>query len=371
LLKALGIGGHATQEVIRIVEQRGVTFELTSADEAELREAGADLKLIEAIRNNCRAPVTQAWLLDALSAHGRDAAEIVRQVELRGVTFHSNEEIEARLRVRGATQTIIEAARKKYRGPLDYKELEAMLRLTQQRPPRMALSDVVGEMKDRGVGFKLTGRDTIALKKAGASDEVIAAALDNDRSYELVANPHLPVPTIKGVDPMLFPPEPHKIPYGDPKSSAQPSSGPGTGSGMGQGGGMGTGEGTGIGPGRGGNTGGADPNFGGGGPGNTGPPDYTRPFRQNQVTKKAAILSKPDPVYTEEARKNQVSGVVHLRAVLNSNGTVTNISVVKGLPNGLTERAIAAARQIKFRPAEKDGRVVSQYVIIEYNFNIY
>jgi outer membrane biosynthesis protein TonB len=44
---------------------------------------------------------------------------------------------------------------------------------------------------------------------------------------------------------------------------------------------------------------------------------------------------------------------------------------VSRLPDGLTEKAIEAARRISFTPAEKDGRKVSQYVTIEYNFNIY
>jgi hypothetical protein len=30
-----------------------------------------------------------------------------------------------------------------------------------------------------------------------------------------------------------------------------------------------------------------------------------------------------------------------------------------------------SARQIKFRPAQKDGHAVSQYVVLEYSFNIY
>jgi hypothetical protein len=37
----------------------------------------------------------------------------------------------------------------------------------------------------------------------------------------------------------------------------------------------------------------------------------------------------------------------------------------------LTERAIAAARQIKFNPATKNGRAVSVYMNLEYNFNLY
>ena len=121
--------------------------------------------------------------------------------------------------------------------------------------------------------------------------------------------------------------------------------------------------------------GGGDYRPGGGGPGggtgNNGGEDLNKTFNPSQVEVKARILSRPEPQYTEEARKNQVSGTVVLRAVFSSNGQVTNIRTVSGLPYGLTERAIAAARMIRFTPAMKSGRAVSQYIQIEYNFNLY
>ena len=192
-----------------------------------------------------------------------------------------------------------------------------------------------------------------------------------------VAQPHLPTPVTIQVDPMLVKPDPRDIAYGDPRSTATiPSSGTGRGGGMGDGtgGGVGTGDGTGYGPGRGYNTGGGDAHEGGGGPGGGGGGggvDYNRPFKTSEVTRKAVITSKPEPGFTEEARKNNVTGVVRLRAILSAGGSVQGISVVKGLPDGLTERAISAAKQIRFTPAQKDGRTVSQYVTLEYNFNIY
>lgn len=97
--------------------------------------------------------------------------------------------------------------------------------------------------------------------------------------------------------------------------------------------------------------------------------DYNRVFSGKEVDQKARVLSKPEPQYTEEARKNQISGTVVLRAVFTSSGEVTNITARAGLPYGLTERAIAAAKQIKFVPATKDGRPVSMYIQLEYNFN--
>ena len=101
------------------------------------------------------------------------------------------------------------------------------------------------------------------------------------------------------------------------------------------------------------------------------PVDYNRPFKFSEVTKKAIITFKPEPGFTEGARKFEVTGVVRLRAILSKTGEMTNSSVVKTLPHGLTEKALAAARQIRFEPAQKDGRAVAQYVVLEYNFNIY
>ena len=196
-----------------------------------------------------------------------------------------------------------------------------------------------------------------------------------DPKPPVIKNPSLPVAATVVADPLLVPPDARVLPYGDFKSrSTDPSSGPGVGNGIGtgKGGGIGPGEGGGIGPGRGGNIGGGDYREGGGGAGGGGGgTDYNKIFSGRDVTSKARVLSKPEPQYTEEARKNQVTGTVVLRAVFTSGGAVTNIRAVSGLPYGLTERAIAAARQIKFVPATKDGRQVSMHIQLEYNFNLY
>jgi TonB family protein len=96
-------------------------------------------------------------------------------------------------------------------------------------------------------------------------------------------------------------------------------------------------------------------------------PDYAS-FRKNPTFKKPRILSKPDAGYTDEARRNNVSGQVVLHVLFAETGRINQISVVRGLPFGLTERAIAAARQIEFEPAELDGRKVAYPVVVIYNF---
>ncbi len=94
-------------------------------------------------------------------------------------------------------------------------------------------------------------------------------------------------------------------------------------------------------------------------------------FSSREVSVKARVLSKPEPAYTEKARQNQVTGTVVLRAIFSAEGQVKYIIVVRGLPDGLTEVAIAAARKIKFVPAMKDGKSVSTFVQLEYNFDLY
>jgi TonB family protein len=191
----------------------------------------------------------------------------------------------------------------------------------------------------------------------------------------VIKNPALPMPATLDADPVLFPPDTRNLQYGDPKSkSTTASSGPGTGGGIGpgSGGGIGPGSGGGYGPGEGGNTGGGPRREGGGGPGGGGGgADYNRIFRSSEVSSRARVLDKPEPQYTESARKNQITGTVVLRAVFSSSGSVTNISTIRGLPDGLTERAISAAKQIRFVPAQKDGHPVSMWMQLEYNFNLY
>ncbi len=99
--------------------------------------------------------------------------------------------------------------------------------------------------------------------------------------------------------------------------------------------------------------------------------DGLKLYSGKDVTTKARILSKPEPTYTEDARRHQTTGTVVLKAIFAANGRVIGIRAVASLPHGLTERAIVAAQHIKFIPATKDGHPVSMYMQLEYNFNLY
>lgn len=187
-----------------------------------------------------------------------------------------------------------------------------------------------------------------------------------------VKTPALPVAGII-IDPALW--KDLKAPvYGDPRSTSEiPSKGPGDGEGIGsnRGPGVGEGEGPGFGRGKDGNTGDGSNQPGCCGIASGGRSGSEQTFPVREVEQRARLLFKPEPQYTEEARRNQVTGTVMLRVVFSSSGEVVQIRAVRTLPFGLTERAIAAARQIKFVPAMKSGHAVSVHMQLEYNFNLY
>jgi TonB family protein len=75
--------------------------------------------------------------------------------------------------------------------------------------------------------------------------------------------------------------------------------------------------------------------------------------------------------YTETARNNGVGGTVVLQVVFHADGSITDIKVIRGLPDGLTEKAIEAAKKIRFVPAMCDGAPVSIRGSVEFMFNLY
>lgn len=78
----------------------------------------------------------------------------------------------------------------------------------------------------------------------------------------------------------------------------------------------------------------------------------------------------PSPRYTEEGRQARIQGVVILEAVVDDAGNVGRVKVLKGLPFGLSEEAVATARQWKFRPAKKAGQPVAVFLNLTIRFSL-
>ncbi|HEY0323165.1 MAG TPA: energy transducer TonB [Pyrinomonadaceae bacterium] len=89
-----------------------------------------------------------------------------------------------------------------------------------------------------------------------------------------------------------------------------------------------------------------------------------------ETYKSATILSKAEPAYTAEARRNRTEGDVTLRVTLGADGNVSNVETITSLPDGLTDQAIKAARQIKFVPATYNGSPADEAKTITYSFNL-
>jgi protein TonB len=78
---------------------------------------------------------------------------------------------------------------------------------------------------------------------------------------------------------------------------------------------------------------------------------------------------RPDPAYPAWARENGISGTVVLRALVDREGTVRRVSVVRGV-TGLTEAAQEALLRWTFRPARANGQPVMVWVEIPVSFRL-
>jgi len=99
------------------------------------------------------------------------------------------------------------------------------------------------------------------------------------------------------------------------------------------------------------------------------PTVHSRPAETATVLP-AEILSKPTPVYTQEARNLKIEGEVLLEVVLEASGKLRVLRVVHGLGHGLDDNAVKAAEQIHFKPAVKDGQPTDSTVVVHIIFQM-
>ncbi|MBE2248298.1 MAG: energy transducer TonB [Myxococcus sp.] len=89
----------------------------------------------------------------------------------------------------------------------------------------------------------------------------------------------------------------------------------------------------------------------------------------------APVITEPtvkaewtDGVYPEEARLNDIEGVVRLRITVSAEGQVTDVVVVKGLGFGLDEEARRRIKRFRFTPATRDGQPVAMTIPFNFRF---
>jgi len=88
------------------------------------------------------------------------------------------------------------------------------------------------------------------------------------------------------------------------------------------------------------------------------------------ATTPVEILSKPNPVYTEEARSLRLQGEVLLEVMFGANGQLHVNRVVRGMGHGLDEAAIAAANKMRFKPAQHYNQPVDSIATVHVVFQL-
>ena len=76
-------------------------------------------------------------------------------------------------------------------------------------------------------------------------------------------------------------------------------------------------------------------------------------------------------IYTTKARKNNVEGTVSLKVTFLSTGKIGTVSVVKGLPDGLTEQSVKLAKGIEFQPRRVNNLPETETVQVDYIFKLH
>jgi TonB family protein len=100
------------------------------------------------------------------------------------------------------------------------------------------------------------------------------------------------------------------------------------------------------------------------------PGEVERDKNKENPDKTPTPTNRPRPNYTELARMNRVQGIVRLRLQVDDKGVVRKIKVLTNLPYGLTQEALVAAAQLRFKPAMKDGKAIEKWVVVEVEFHL-
>jgi TonB family protein len=88
------------------------------------------------------------------------------------------------------------------------------------------------------------------------------------------------------------------------------------------------------------------------------------------ATTPVEIISKPNPVYTEEARNLKLQGEVLLEVLFGANGQLHVNRVVRGMGHGLDEAAISAASHMRFKPAQHYNQPIDSTAIVHVVFQL-
>lgn len=101
------------------------------------------------------------------------------------------------------------------------------------------------------------------------------------------------------------------------------------------------------------------------------PTQFTGVFGLDEVDEAPGILRSVPPEYPYSAKRQGVTGVVEVKALVGADGNVQSVSVVSANPKGVFEDAVlVAVRKWKFKPGVKDGQNVPTWVVFPVRFEL-
>ena len=200
-------------------------------------------------------------------------------------------------------------------------------------------------MKEPPRKAELPGKDKITVPVEKPPSMELKAKKEPDPTEQLNIPAKL---TMAGVESL---PGAIDAPQGPPTLSQGPGSGGGSGTGTGTG--IGSGTGSGLGPGSGGGTGGGV-------------------YRPGNGVMLPRVLREVKPQYTSDAMRAKVQGTVLLECVVQKDGTVGDVQVIRSLDStfGLDQEAIKAAKAWRFAPGTRMGEPVPVLITIELTFTL-
>ena len=100
------------------------------------------------------------------------------------------------------------------------------------------------------------------------------------------------------------------------------------------------------------------------------PPKPEGPLRVGGDVKAPTVQHRVDPIYPDMARKARIAGMVIVEAIINKDGSVEQVKVIKGLPMGMSESAVEAVKQWRFKPGTMNGEPVDVIFNLTVNFKL-
>jgi protein TonB len=100
------------------------------------------------------------------------------------------------------------------------------------------------------------------------------------------------------------------------------------------------------------------------------PAEPSGPLRVGGTVDRPQRIHFVQPRYTEPAMKVRLEGIVVLECVIDRQGSVRDITVLRGLSMGLTEAAVDAVRHWRYTPTTLDGVPVDIVMTVTVRFSV-